>query len=329
MPGTVACFQCQADLAAAVAPSTEEFYPGRGARRGIAAGLERRLLSARAAALFGPFDLAPGLSLDLLRAVASVIPGLGQRRNGQSAKARAFAAAAVVLVVLEIVLLRNAISVALPWLFGGLVASSMLDAALVSLAQRTRASPVEEPRLAGGLALVVVSLFLAGCLGLDLLRDTFFLQVVVPADMAGLASGEEILARRVSSPRLARGELVVAQRGGGNQADLDLRRRDRVDGDSMEIVVGLPGEEVVVEGGVLRVGGREATDPRVGGPQMPDLRLTVSEGSYACLQYRLVSLGGHRGVETRLVETPAASVTGRPIAVIAPPARRRLFRGAP
>lgn len=307
MPGSAVCFQCHADLKAPVAVSAEMFYPPRSAETKPGKALQRS--RPQASPYWNQFKREASVAA---RSLCSVVPGLGQWLNGQRRKGMELFACACGLLALNLIFLRWPVSPLLVWLLVGLVGYSMLDAALVGISIATGIPVRDRLRVAVGAALLVLAFLLLARTGILAATNLVFLRVAIPGDMPGFSAGEVILARHARGVTPSRGELVVVQRARW--------------ADSIEVVLGMSGEEVSADGDALRVGGTALPDDLRLPLPAPDTRLVVPANSYFCLQYRFGYQAGRMSVQRWFVITPASAIRGIPVVVIDPPEKRRLLR---
>ncbi len=192
----------------------------------------------------------------LAAALSCLCPGLGQLACGRRVRGAAFLGGSLlfapcVLAVSWVFPLTRASLVVLI-VAAGSYALVSLAAVLDALRLGGRATPGGSPPLRLGLAALGVVAGLAyPAVAVDLLRDGVLRAYHVPtASMApAVLPGDRLLAdvRPVSAASLRRGDLVVFSRPGDPSTTLVKR------------VVGLPGEDVRLRDGVLRIDGRLLT----------------------------------------------------------------------
>lgn len=178
------------------------------------------------------------------------------------------------------------------------------------------------------MALLSVSILLSAYVLVVVASRPFFLRIEVPGNMAGFSRGDVLLVRLGGAGFApGRGDLVLAQRGRGF-VDLDWAPTTEI-GDSIEVVLALPGEKVSSEDGALRVGGRPVDPALVAAAPVKGVDLVVPEDSYFDVRHRFVRVGRTAGEETRLATTPRSLLRGRLVAVVYPPRSRRFLRSLP
>jgi hypothetical protein len=325
LPQALTCGRCGMGLTKPL-PHTggclqESLYPPRARERTLGMQVEARL------GLAIP-RTPPSLSVRSMRpwliTTAALLPGaghflLGRVRTGVLLLTGAAALAAAILLTLH-----SPVSDLLAWLLLAIVCGSAWDAARHSFPDETTGD--NEARFLREMRLICIGLgTVAGTLtGAFWLATRWYplYDITTDAQAPVLKSGDELLTRAVigSSVALHRGMVVTVASG---------------EYPIIERIVGLAGDRVQVGGGALFVNGRRAEPDAL--PLSPASQwgarpydVSVPPGE-VCL-WTTTLLEGDDGMIAGLARAGSFTtynsreVTGQPIAVLEPPARRKLLR---
>jgi signal peptidase I len=159
----------------------------------------------------------------------------------------------------------------------------------------------------------LIAALVYGAIDLSIGRYRVEGQSMLPSLQAGDFVAVDRLAYRLSEP--ARGEVVVVRQADPERGERDLIKR----------VIGLPGETVTLDAGLLRINGRLHPEPYLQAPSTYSGTWVLGPGEYFVLgDNRDVSRDSHVwGPVTR------AALRGQALLVYWPPSQWALIRPAP
>jgi signal peptidase I len=337
LPGATACGQCRRLLEAASTPGAgtaipiAEIYPPRAAKRNAQQKIDAHSPTARRARRFAARDWRR-TSEDALNArtevwnwqlalhwwiapLLSLIPGLGQLWQRRFLMSAIFFAATTLFVLLGIATFFNAAS---NFFFAGaiLVAwSSILDAANHSFPPAVEKARIWRGLRLSFLALNIVSLTVWGAFWLASSRYTLW-TVAGNQGAPVLQSGDGLIVEqfRTANPLLEveRGDIIIAD-------------------DAIERVLGLPGDRVIFENGVLRVNGKTLASQKMPLNFQPGSRpfdAKVLPGQLLIWQAMQSGIQRYDAIPQAYRLVPEDQLEGRVIGIYNPPQRRRRLAGA-